>query len=813
MFVPMPRRRGKAVPAAAWLSALTLAPAAFAQSPVVPVAPAAPPPPAAPVPTAPPTPSPSVAQISSPPTILVSPAVTDRPLAGAHNLLVRLAPQPMGDNTAVRLWLRGDGGGENVRVRLYAAPAGVDAGQAALTAPEWVSEALPVTWSGWREVVLGRDKFTLRDPGLGLDMDLPAGDQPVSVDTPPAPHWADINVIGLETGVPKRAALGVDDVAWVTLDSNGTGQSETTVDDFETGDVAAWQSVGTDAQRQALSYGVTTAPSQVHGGHVAFHLAATAPAAARLPLLASARREMARSHRPYLVWTPADRFEPILPTSLPPAIGANSDLSLQAAPGQTLGAGVCLYSARALSGVTVTMPDGLQGVGHALPPSAADVRVVKVTPEPGGGMLRDDDFAAPLPDLLVKDDRVPLSGVAPALRLTGAPVTDIPADSVKEFWVTLSVPTSARPADYAGELMVSGKGLAAPVLVRVTLTVLPLPLASSPAKQYAIGLRSRLDPAPATLPSADGRDLVTDFVDKDTLDAQLADIRAHGFNIATLYDSLDTVGDAEAEYVAQGFGTPYNLYMGDGDPAQVAAVLGGRGAPKIEFFVDPNDADRQARVEALGKHGMAVATYITRLSDFTALQASLDVPVYSADSDYSRSMLRTDGARVNAAHDWWYWPAAQESPLTDRMDAGWSLWRANLYGAFVPDYQTAFGVDPYDLDSAGAAPGNAMLRSQMLTYPAQGGVLDTLRWEAVREGVTDVLYLTTMFQSLRQCKDLHVAKPLTDAASAYVDSFLDKSPQALTDADLDAARAQVAHYTLLMNAQVAAYDKAHHITP
>ena len=45
----------------------------------------------------------------------------------------------------------------------------------------------------------------------------------------------------------------------------------------------------------------------------------------------------------------------------------------------------------------------------------------------------------------------------------------------------------------------------------------------------------------------------------------------------------------------------------------------------------------------------------------------------------------------------------------------------------------------------------------MLTYPVKDGVLDTLQWEACREGVTDVRYLTTMYAALRECKDAQVA--------------------------------------------------------
>ena len=68
-----------------------------------------------------------------------------------------------------------------------------------------------------------------------------------------------------------------------------------------------------------------------------------------------------------------------------------------------------------------------------------------------------------------------------------------------------------------------------------------------------------------------------------------------------------------------------------------------------------------------------------------------------------------------------------------------------------------------------------------------------------------------MYDNLRQCKDAKIAKPLTDQAEAYVKAFLDKSPAVLTDADLDKARAQVAHYALLLRAQLDAYNKKHHV--
>ena len=197
----------------------------------------------------------------------------------------------------------------------------------------------------------------------------------------------------------------------------------------------------------------------------------------------------------------------------------------------------------------------------------------------------------------------------------------------------------------------SGRGLA-PFAVRAVLNVLPLRL-YSPAKQYGIDLRSRLDAPPATLPSADGHDLVTDFVSKDTLDQQLADIYAHGFTIASLYDSPDTLWNALNEYRTYGLGTPYNLYKGAGDPKTIEKARGDHQAPALTYYTDPEPNDAaQSRMTPLSKAGIPNATYIPRQSDFGALGSTTDIAVYNRDSEYPQQLLRNKGQRVSMTRDW-----------------------------------------------------------------------------------------------------------------------------------------------------------------
>ena len=256
-----------------------------------------------------------------------------------------------------------------------------------------------------------------------------------------------------------------------------------------------------------------------------------------------------------------------------------------------------------------------------------------------------------------------------------------------------------------------------------------------------------------------------------------------------------------------GISDPY-IYKGDGDPAALEAARAEHQAPSFLYYFNPDPTAQTApRLAALTKGGLTATTYISRQADYDALQANLEVPIYNRDSAYAQKLLQSHGQRLSSKRDWWFWAASDEDPDTNRLDCGFLLWRANLYGAFLPAYQEAFGTDPYDDTSAGAAPALAGFRPQMLTYPVQDGVLDTLQWEACREGVTDVRYLTTLYTALRECKDAHIQKPLTDQAEAYVKALLDKPLALLPDSELDKARAQIAAYAVTLRTAVDAFNK------
>lgn len=718
-------------------------------------------------------------------------------------LLYRPAPTPMGDNTAISLWLYSDGGGGTAHVRAMAT-SGRAAGPAPVRGagddteplwPAWISAAIPLDFSGWKHIVLTRDQLTYRPP---------VGQDPSA---PPALHLSDADAVGIDTD-RKSGVICVDDIAWVKTDSTGNPiGDETAIDNFESGDVAAWTAHGTPEAVQSVVYGVTEQPGMVKEGKAAFKLDFTQSAALRAAGAHRLAASMAVTHQPYVVYVPNSPFERELPDSVPGAGELRSSLQTFACDGQTQPVSFCLYSKKGLANVTVAPKTDLLGMGHKIDRSAIDIRVVKVWDRQGIGPLRDPDAAGPTPELLMKDDRETVAmnaGALPAVRLAGDPVTDIPAGTQKQFWVDITIPDNAPSDQYTAELLVNANGIK-PFTVPISVHVLPIHL-MSPSKQYAIGFRGKLGSAPAGAEAT-----VTDYVSHDEFSAELADIAAHGFRYATLTDGPDALSDAVAAYQQAGLASPlvYDGLTGQDDEDEIKTIEQDREQHKDPefYYVVPPCASQAKEMAWLKNDGLQAASFIPDENTFDSVKDDLDLAIYAADEPYPQKLLRTGGQRIFMNRDWWYWPSAQCDPQVNRLYTGYLLWRTDLYGAFASDYQTCWGTDPFDDTDPGAPADKAAFRPAMVTYPVAGGVLDTIQWEAAREGVTDVRYLTTFYAAMRECKDNHLDADLVQTSQDQVNGFLGKAFWTLSDSDYQAERAKIAHYAVLLRQAVDGYYK------
>jgi hypothetical protein len=88
-----------------------------------------------------------------------------------------------------------------------------------------------------------------------------------------------------------------------------------------------------------------------------------------------------------------------------------------------------------------------------------------------------------------------------------------------------------------------------------------------------------------------------------------------------------------------------------------------------------------------------------------------------------------------------------EKPNLHRLLAGLYLWKAGAQGIAPYCYQhlPIFPFSPFDdFDAFEPFTMPANVRDKLATYPARGGVIPTLQWEGLREGVIDMRYLTTL---------------------------------------------------------------------
>jgi hypothetical protein len=331
-----------------------------------------------------------------------------------------------------------------------------------------------------------------------------------------------------------------------------------------------------------------------------------------------------------------------------------------------------------------------------------------------------------------------------------------------------------------------------PTTIPIRINVLPMQLKTA-FLQYGIDLHSRLSPDGA----AAGEKVVT----PETYAAQLADVRDHGFNIVAVNDPLATLPEALGLYKQAGLSlngpvvinTPLRTQE---EVKQVEALRAEAGLnPTFEIYYKlPSDlttapvttasvpGQAEASLSPLGEYVKSVqkasnnkAVIIAPVGSKAAydslsptLASGAFAPVFAASSDYTSTLVAT-GKREIRNRDYWSWNLALQSPLRNRLLAGYLLYRTGLnssplYGAMVDPY-----VPPAATENSGVtgSPSGVL-------YPVQGGVIDTIQWEAVREGIDDIRYFGALKNYIRELKDRQIRKDLTDASDAYVSAVLKK---------------------------------------
>lgn len=525
--------------------------------------------------------------------------------------------------------------------------------------------------------------------------------------------------------------------------------------------------------------------------------------------------------QPYLVYTPRaitnDRLSPdVFP--IPSPLG--KELACSGCRGEYEPVCLAVYALEDVKGLTVSASD-LKSPASTIPASAVDIRVVKCWYQ-AGREIWDTKHPMYVPELLLKDDNLvrvdtqkkenclrstapdgsqafllcsgPTSENLRDVRPLDAPVlqpVDVPARSLKQFWLTVHIPGDAKPGTYQGAVTLrAGAGVRE---IPLKVTVHPFDLAH-PCLVYSIYYRATL--------SRDGEPTdSSDVKSEEQYRAEMADLKAHGVFYPTNYQALDDRLLVRMLQIRQEVGLPggpfYNLGRGTGSgttPAELAALQQDVkrwiefcrpfGYDPIYFYGADEATGEQLTAQRAAWKAVQAAGGKTVVAcyekTFEAMGGLLNCAVLAGrpNPDQAKKWHSVGSHAFCYA----YPQVGNEEPETYRRHFGLELWQAGFDGAMDYAYQHGFGHVWNDFD-------DKTYRDHVFAYPTLNGVIDTVQWEGFREGVDDVRYLTTLKALVEQGK--------TDPAKRQVAAEAGKWLEAMdVGGDLDVLRERMVQWIL-----------------
>jgi len=472
----------------------------------------------------------------------------------------------------------------------------------------------------------------------------------------------------------------------------------------------------------------------------------------------------------------------LLSNRWPQGVDSRERIEMAACRGEYESATFSIYAVLDQKGVELSIGE-LRSGEHSLDGSCIDPYVVKCWYQAGRG-IGDLGHRLLTPELLLKDDSLvrvdheerrnyvraaPESGLY--LDVSGPdsshladlrphdadelqPV-DIPARTLKQFWLTAHIPADAVPGTYEGTITVStADGLATELPLRVR--VLPFTLAE-PALEYSIYYRGRL--------TTDGQGTITsEGKSPEQFAAEMRDMVAHGVTNPTIYQGYDERLLGQVFDLREAAGMRgrrvYSLGIGTGAPQteeELANLREGvqqwldfvraRGYEELHVYgIDEASGDRlRAERQAFqAVHDAGAKVFVACYRDyFDVVGDLLDVPVWSGQPDPEEAAKAHGvGHRIfNYGNP----QCGVEEPETYRRNFGLLLWLAGYDGAMDYAYQHSFTHIWNDFD-------NSSYRDHTMAYPTVNGVVGTVEWEGFREGVDDVRYLTTLIEAVEAAR-------------------------------------------------------------
>ena len=499
----------------------------------------------------------------------------------------------------------------------------------------------------------------------------------------------------------------------------------------------------------------------------------------------------AETARGYQVFT---RGEPgdIRPGSRPRPEERIAALRIAATPGEFEPASFALYPLRDLAGARCTVSDFAGPSGARLAAHAADLRVARCWPQRTD--WRSKTFHV-IPELLERRDTV-----------------DLRKAVAQQFYVIVSVPDACRAGLYRATVRVQAGSRVSDAL-ELQLRVLPFKLRTPPGIVWGL--------YPDT-----GR---WHHFPPDQVEREMVEFKEHGINALMLYplgfsDWSYANGKVSVDFTR--FREQMRLYHRVGfDGVMVVSIQGSEsfvarliGAPTAEPTPAFVDAYRQmlallrkesvegqwpehclhsvdepsggARGEAAIRTLMLIKeagfkTFNTCYRDFVRerIDPYLDYRCYNnigfghMSTPEATAELRAETLAAGD-HFWWYGSGCYTNSrfiqdgnvIANRFMTGFHFWRTAATGAWSWTFLRPKGSAYDDFDGTS----QREHKDACIAYPTPDGkgLVPTLQWEGIREGVDDYKYLYTLKTLIDEAKS--AAKPETVAAGKEAQTELAK---------------------------------------
>lgn len=452
-----------------------------------------------------------------------------------------------------------------------------------------------------------------------------------------------------------------------------------------------------------------------------------------------------------------------------------SDLQVLLAAGEYEAASFVIYAAEDLKNLELKVSP-LKNDNKTLSKEAVDVRAVKCWYQSGHGAKLEKDKRLLVPELLLHDDDlvrvdyekkenflknvidkdqieyVPIStatsehlaNIRPLDAKQLLPIT-IQKNSSKQFWITIHTPPNTAPGIYKYTISFNVKNTKLPTL-NLSAHILPFRLLETTETDEMISIfyRGRLNV---------NRQISIDTREKSPIQyvAEIENLKNHGIRYAPFYQTYNEQLLRNEIQMREKVGlTSQGLFLScwaERPSAEAARkwtkFLAPLGYPNVYFFEEPGVdyqqeklVEKTARYKATREAGGKVFSWYCPAHVDDAMREQIDLAIGPNPGEIEKiHRLRRKILRANLM------PVDEQNIENFRRDHGLVRWQDKFDGVLCYCYQDhCRGHAWNDFDSS--------TRGFLYTYPTIDGVVDTLCWEAFREGIDDVRYLKTLIQAI-----------------------------------------------------------------